>query len=278
MVLASGGCAFLSRALGTNVNTGDGAPMAAEVGADLSGMEFSDAYGLVPAGSTVTKTAYYGYATGFDRLLEAMETDLIGVESLVMQLNVICLQIQTVRFGLAWPGGQHDAPVAALGDVALQICEHPAGQPATSVGRRCPDPFEFGGVGVDALVGAAGDRDPVGEHHEECAIGISEAADRVFRQFREPIARGAPVAMAVFDRELGQHRPGGLVVLPHPGQLARTRCRSSRNSRTAHRESTIDGIAMASANIDHRQRRRRLRMGGGRSHDQMVNRHQLGEK
>ncbi|WP_020106358.1 FAD-dependent oxidoreductase [Nocardia sp. 348MFTsu5.1] len=65
VVLASGGCAFLSRALGTNVNTGDGALMAAEVGAELSGMEFSNAYGIAAAGSTVTKTAYYGYATFF---------------------------------------------------------------------------------------------------------------------------------------------------------------------------------------------------------------------
>lgn len=65
VVLASGGCAFLSRALGTNVNTGDGALMAAEVGAHFSGMEFSNAYAIVAKGATVTKTAYYGYATFF---------------------------------------------------------------------------------------------------------------------------------------------------------------------------------------------------------------------
>ncbi|WP_433207837.1 FAD-binding protein [Nocardia sp. CA-107356] len=65
VVLASGGCAFLSRALGTNVDTGDGALMAAEVGARFSGMEFSNAYAIVPKGSTITKTAYYGYATFF---------------------------------------------------------------------------------------------------------------------------------------------------------------------------------------------------------------------
>ncbi|MGW5311191.1 FAD-dependent oxidoreductase [Nocardia thailandica] len=65
VVLASGGCAFLSRALGTNVDTGDGALMAAEVGARFSGMEFSNAYGIVPKGSTITKTAYYSYATFF---------------------------------------------------------------------------------------------------------------------------------------------------------------------------------------------------------------------
>ncbi|MFC8525712.1 FAD-dependent oxidoreductase [Nocardia sp. NPDC057227] len=65
VVLASGGCAFLSGALGTNVNTGDGALMAAEVGARFSGMEFSNAYAIVAKGSTITKTAYYGYATFF---------------------------------------------------------------------------------------------------------------------------------------------------------------------------------------------------------------------
>ncbi|MCX4095435.1 FAD-dependent oxidoreductase [Nocardia sp. alder85J] len=65
VVLASGGCAFLSRALGTNVDTGDGALMAAEAGARFSGMEFSNAYGIAPKGSTITKTAYYGYATFF---------------------------------------------------------------------------------------------------------------------------------------------------------------------------------------------------------------------
>ncbi|MFF2083132.1 FAD-binding protein [Nocardia sp. NPDC058176] len=65
VVLATGGCAFLSRALGTNVDTGDGALMAAEAGATFSGMEFSNAYAIVPKGSTITKTAYYGYATFF---------------------------------------------------------------------------------------------------------------------------------------------------------------------------------------------------------------------
>lgn len=65
VVVASGGCAFLSGALGTNVDTGDGALMAAEVGARFSGMEFANAYGIAAAGSTITKTAYYGYATFF---------------------------------------------------------------------------------------------------------------------------------------------------------------------------------------------------------------------
>lgn len=63
VVLATGGCAFLSKALGCNVNTGDGALLAAEVGAELSGMEFSNAYGIAPEHSSVTKTAFYNYAT-----------------------------------------------------------------------------------------------------------------------------------------------------------------------------------------------------------------------
>ncbi|GAA0362448.1 FAD-binding protein [Microbispora corallina] len=63
VVLATGGCAFLSRALGCDVNTGDGALMAAEAGAELSGMEFSNAYAIAPEFSSVTKTAYYSFAT-----------------------------------------------------------------------------------------------------------------------------------------------------------------------------------------------------------------------
>ncbi|BCJ40881.1 pyridine nucleotide-disulfide oxidoreductase [Actinoplanes ianthinogenes] len=65
VVLATGGCAFLSKALGCDVDTGDGALYAAEVGAELSGMEFSNAYGIAPAFASVTKTAYYNFATFF---------------------------------------------------------------------------------------------------------------------------------------------------------------------------------------------------------------------
>ena len=63
VVIATGGCAFLSRALGCNVLTGDGGLLAAEVGADLSGMEFSNAYGIAPAFASVTKAAFYRFAT-----------------------------------------------------------------------------------------------------------------------------------------------------------------------------------------------------------------------
>jgi len=63
VVLASGGCAFMSKALGTNVLTGDGLLMAAEAGAVFSGMEFSNAYGLGPAFSSITKSLFYNWAT-----------------------------------------------------------------------------------------------------------------------------------------------------------------------------------------------------------------------
>jgi succinate dehydrogenase/fumarate reductase flavoprotein subunit len=72
VVVATGGCAFLSGGLGCNVLTGDGHLMAAELGADLSGMEFSNAYAISPAFSSVTKTAFYKFATFYtdDGVLE----------------------------------------------------------------------------------------------------------------------------------------------------------------------------------------------------------------
>ncbi|WP_308287283.1 FAD-binding protein [Actinomadura parmotrematis] len=63
VVLATGGCAFLSGAFGLNVDTGDGHLMAAELGADLSGMEFSAAYALSPAHGAHTKGLMMMFAT-----------------------------------------------------------------------------------------------------------------------------------------------------------------------------------------------------------------------
>jgi succinate dehydrogenase/fumarate reductase flavoprotein subunit len=63
VVLATGGCAFQSKTLGCDVDTGDGALMAVEAGAVLSGMEFSNAYAIAPKGTGVTKNAFYNWAT-----------------------------------------------------------------------------------------------------------------------------------------------------------------------------------------------------------------------
>ncbi|MGE7368363.1 FAD-dependent oxidoreductase [Neorhizobium sp. NPDC001467] len=66
VVIATGGCAFLSGALGTNNLTGDGYLMGAEAGATLSGMEFSAQYGISPAYSSVTKGVVYFWGTFSD--------------------------------------------------------------------------------------------------------------------------------------------------------------------------------------------------------------------
>jgi succinate dehydrogenase/fumarate reductase flavoprotein subunit len=62
-VIATGGCAFLSKTLGSNVLTGDGYLMAAEAGAELTSMEFSNPYAISAAFGSVTKTLFYGWAT-----------------------------------------------------------------------------------------------------------------------------------------------------------------------------------------------------------------------
>lgn len=62
VVLSTGGCAFMSKALGCDVLTGDGYLMGAEAGAELSGMEFSSAYAISPAFASITKTALYRFA------------------------------------------------------------------------------------------------------------------------------------------------------------------------------------------------------------------------
>jgi succinate dehydrogenase/fumarate reductase flavoprotein subunit len=63
VVLATGGCTWKSKSLGGDVNTGDGQLFAAEVGAELSGMEFSGFYGIVPKSTSMDKNGYYGFAT-----------------------------------------------------------------------------------------------------------------------------------------------------------------------------------------------------------------------
>ena len=66
VVLATGGCAFHSRLLGSRNNTGDGYLMGVEAGAELSGMEFSAYYCIAPAGSTMTRSMVYTFGRYFD--------------------------------------------------------------------------------------------------------------------------------------------------------------------------------------------------------------------
>ncbi|MEH2358883.1 FAD-binding protein [Nostoc sp.] len=67
VVLANGGCAFLSKALGCNTNTGDGLLMAVEAGGELSSMEASNHYAISTAfNATVTRGVPFGWASFTD--------------------------------------------------------------------------------------------------------------------------------------------------------------------------------------------------------------------
>jgi len=62
VVIATGGTAFLSGSAGCGGLTGDGYLLAAEAGAEFSGMEFSGQYAGVRAGSGLSRGAYTGGA------------------------------------------------------------------------------------------------------------------------------------------------------------------------------------------------------------------------
>lgn len=86
VVLATGGCAFLSGAYGTNVDTGDGQLMAAEAGAELSGMEFTTHYGPSAAWGAHTKGRMLQFATLYDRHGDRIEVPADGsVRSVAME-------------------------------------------------------------------------------------------------------------------------------------------------------------------------------------------------
>jgi succinate dehydrogenase/fumarate reductase flavoprotein subunit len=75
VVIATGGCAFLSKALGTNGLTGDGLLLSAEAGATFSGMELTGQYGIAPAFSSVTKGIMYFWATFTDQDCNVLARD-----------------------------------------------------------------------------------------------------------------------------------------------------------------------------------------------------------
>ncbi|PRY21624.1 FAD-dependent oxidoreductase [Pseudosporangium ferrugineum] len=84
VVLATGGCAFRSHLLGARGNTGDGLLMAAEAGAELSGMELSAYYTPAPAFSTITRSMSYLFGTYVDSA--GRELDLPPAEGRVEAL------------------------------------------------------------------------------------------------------------------------------------------------------------------------------------------------
>ena len=77
VVLATGGCAWLSKALGCNTNTGDGYLFAAEAGGELSGMEFSNHYSITTKHSSITKGAHFSWAIFTDEA----GNDIYGIKN-----------------------------------------------------------------------------------------------------------------------------------------------------------------------------------------------------
>jgi succinate dehydrogenase/fumarate reductase flavoprotein subunit len=128
VILATGGCAFRSGLIGSHTNTGDGYLMAAEAGAELSGMEFSTAYSLSPAWNS-TRTLPYPSARFFDQ--EGEELDIPPPMSGAAHNEALAAAM------LAGPvyADLGDAP-ARLKDMLTRI------QPAS------PTPFERKGVRI----------------------------------------------------------------------------------------------------------------------------------
>ncbi len=67
VVVATGGTSFLSGVVGDKTHTGDGYLLAAEAGADFSGMEFTGQYHAAPAATRLTRGAFRsGVGTYYD--------------------------------------------------------------------------------------------------------------------------------------------------------------------------------------------------------------------
>lgn len=75
VIMATGGCAFLSKGLGCNVLTGEGLLMSAEAGAELSGMEFTRQYAPSFADGTVTRGRMLAWATLYDEAGRPLHQD-----------------------------------------------------------------------------------------------------------------------------------------------------------------------------------------------------------
>ena len=74
VIVATGGCAFRSRLLGSHNNTGDGYLMGVEAGAELSGMEFSNYHTVALAHTSQTRSASYAFADFSDAQGRALPT------------------------------------------------------------------------------------------------------------------------------------------------------------------------------------------------------------
>lgn len=100
-ILATGGCAFKSHLLGSGNNTGDGLLMAMEVGASLSGMEFSNAYCIAQDRTTMTRSMIYAFARYYDSF--GRELDITPGEGAVFTVRLA----RALQNGPVFCGLQH---------------------------------------------------------------------------------------------------------------------------------------------------------------------------
>jgi succinate dehydrogenase/fumarate reductase flavoprotein subunit len=176
VVLATGGCAYRSGLIGSHGNTGDGYLIAAEAGAELSGMEFSNAYSLSPIWNS-TRTLPYPSARFFDA--DGRELDIPP------PLKGPAHQDALAAAMLAGPvfADLSDAP-----DILKQIL--PRIQPAS------PTPFERKGVRIfedrfevkmfgEGTIRGTGGLRIVDEHCQTTVNGLFAVGDAATR---EPVA------------------------------------------------------------------------------------------
>ncbi|PPJ24070.1 pyridine nucleotide-disulfide oxidoreductase [Nocardia nova] len=123
VVLATGGCAFLAGGAGTDVDTGEGLLMAAEAGTELSGMEFSGAYGL----ATMSDLREPRFASLYDESGARIDGDDFTVRSAALTAlaegRAVYAEIppeSAVRYGpaSAAPSGTTAVPASAGADAS----------------------------------------------------------------------------------------------------------------------------------------------------------------
>src|SRR6516165_4346008 len=175
VILATGGCAFRSGLIGSHTNTGDGHLMAAEAGAELSGMEFNAAYSISPAWIS-TRTLPYTGARYFDAA--GNELDIPPLTAGAPHLKALA---KAFAAGPVY-ADLHDAP-APLKSILHLI------QPATLA------PFERKGVKIfedrfkvklfgEGTVRGTGGLRVMGAHCETSVEGLYAAGDTATRETR----------------------------------------------------------------------------------------------
>lgn len=178
VVIATGGCAFLSGGAGTETSTGDGLLMAVEAGAELAGMEFSSAYGLAPVLARVRPNPAVapGLSLRFTALYDESGTELAGrypaALAAIADGRRVFAALDEVPDGARHWLSRHGA-VDAAGRVpvraVLQGTVHGAGGLALA-GPDCattvPGLFAAGdAAGREVIAGAAGATGEIGRAH-----------------------------------------------------------------------------------------------------------------